>query len=194
MVVIDATMLMLFFRPDVKVPGGNGKPRIDFAKERIANLVKDLEKSRDKIVVPTPVLSEILVLAGATASQQIIERLNKYSVFSVEPFGARAAIEVAAMTRTAINGGNKRGGSSSPWAKVKYDRQIVAIAKVVGATIIYSDDEDVRKISLLADIPVAGIADLPIPDEARQGSFKFEPEGKHDDTAPHDDAPEESKE
>jgi predicted nucleic acid-binding protein len=188
MVVIDATMLMLFFRPDVNVPGGNGKSRIDFAKERIENLVKDLEKSRDKIVVPTPVLSEILCLADAAASQQIIERLNKYSVFSVEPFGTRAAIEAAAMTRAAKSAGDKRGGSPATWAKVKYDRQIVAIAKVIGATTIYSDDEDVRKMAGLADIPVSGLADLPVPDEARQGSFTFDPQKKQDEPAPHDEA------
>ena len=36
--------------------------------------------------------------------------------------------------------GNKKDGSGEPWAKIKYDRQIVAIAKVIGASAIYSDD------------------------------------------------------
>ena len=76
--------------------------------------------------------------AGAAASQQIVDHLQKYSVFSIEPFDTRAAIEVAAMTRDALTAGNKRGNSSATWAKVKYDRQIVAIAKVHGATGFYS--------------------------------------------------------
>jgi len=187
MVVIDATTLMLFFRPDVCIPAGPDGVPIDFAKERVENLIKDLEKSRDKLVVPTPVLSEILVRAGADVSQQIIERLNRYSVFTIEPFGARAAIEVAAMSRAAIDGGNKRGDSKSPWAKVKFDRQVVAIAKVVGASMIYSDDEDVRKIAAKIDIPVSGLVDLPIPDDARQGKFQFEPKSKPNEPTPNDE-------
>lgn len=187
MVVIDATTLMLFFRPEVKGPVGKDGVPIDFAKERIENLIRDLEKSRGKIVVPTPVLSELLVRAGATQSQQIIERLNRYRVFSIEPFGPRAAIEVAAMTRAALESGNKKGDSNSPWAKVKFDRQVVAIAKVVSASMIYSDDEDVSKIAAKVDIPVCGIADLPIPDEARQGRFQFEPQKKPSDPVPDDE-------
>jgi len=193
MVVIDATTLMLFFRPDVKTPAGKGRKPIEFAKERIENLIKELEKSREKIVVPTPVLSEILVRAGTAESQQIVERLNRYSVFRVEPFGARAAIEVAAMTRTAIGGGNKRGVSKAPWTKVKFDRQIVAIAKVIGAETIYSDDSDIQSIANAVDITVVGLEDLPIPDDARQGTFKFDPEKQEDEPAPADETKQTAK-
>jgi predicted nucleic acid-binding protein len=62
----------------------------------------------------------------------------------VVPFDTRAAIELAVMTRNAIDQGDKRGGVDAPWNKVKFDRQIVAIAKVAGATTIYSDDLQLR--------------------------------------------------
>ena len=48
------------------------------------------------------------------------------------PFGTRAAVEAAAAHREAMLAGDKREGSSASWAKVKFDRQIVAIAKVEG--------------------------------------------------------------
>ena len=58
------------------------------------------------------------------------------------------------MTRTAIAEGNKKVLSAAPWDKVKYDRQIVAIAKVAEATAIYSDDKGIRSIAKSVDIPV----------------------------------------
>ena len=72
------------------------------------------------------------------------------------------------MTRDTITRGRKKENPDATWAKLKYDRQIVAIAKVAGATTIYSDDEDIRTIAATANIQVIGIADLPLPAEAAQ--------------------------
>jgi predicted nucleic acid-binding protein len=181
MVVIDATILMLLFRPDVAVPTGRRGVPIEHARERIQFLVQQLEKAKTRIAIPTPALSELLVRAGSVASQKIVEDINKYAVFRIEPFDARAAIEVAAMTRAALDRmGNKRGTSSSPWAKIKYDRQIVAIAKVVRATAIYSDDRDIRAIAQTEDIPVIGLADLPLPEQTRQGVLPLESRAPED--------------
>jgi hypothetical protein len=129
------------------------------------------------VIIPTPVLSEVLVRAGSDASQKIVEHINRFSVFRIESFDARVAIEVAAMTRSALDGPskNKRGTVAAPWTKIKYDRQIVAIAKVVRATAIYSDDKDIRSIAAMEDISVIGLADLPLPAEDSQGEFVFEP-------------------
>ncbi len=169
MVVIDATMLMPFLRPDIPISVSVNGVRVERAKERIDYLVKQLEKERTKIIVPTPVLSEILVRAGAEASEKIIEFLQKYSVFRIEPFDTRAAIEVAAMTRELLNGRErKRGTSNATWTKIKFDRQIVAIAKVSNATIIYSDDDDVRQIATRVKIKVRGISDLELPPQDAQ--------------------------
>jgi predicted nucleic acid-binding protein len=168
MVVIDATNLLLFIRPETPVPPApDGRP-IEKPKERIEYLIQRLDKAKTKVIVPTPALSEALVRAGAAASQQIIERLQKYAVFSIEPFDTRAAIEVAAMTRKALDSGKKRGESSATWAKVKYDRQIVAIARVCGATAIYSDDGDIKVLAKDAKISVIALCDLPLPPEKAQ--------------------------
>jgi hypothetical protein len=73
------------------------------------------------------------------------------------------------MTRAAIASGGKKGANSkASWAKVKYDRQIVAIAKVAQATAIYSDDDDVKSIGKSVGIPVISFAELPLPPEAAQ--------------------------
>jgi hypothetical protein len=168
MVVIDATMLLLMLRPGTPVPAGPGGVRIDRPKDRIDHLVNELDKANTKVIIPAPALSEALVRAGAAASQQIVDELTKWSVFQIAPFDTRAAIEVAAMTRSALSKGKKKGSSTAPWAKVKYDRQIVAIAKVAGATTIYSDDADIRIIAVEAQIEVKGLADLPLPTQDQQ--------------------------
>ena len=59
--------------------------------------------------------------------------------------------------------GDKKSGTSERWQVVKVDRQFVAIAKVHGVTIIYSDDKDVRTLAAIEGITVKGVGDLPTP-------------------------------
>ena len=61
--------------------------------------------------------------------KKFAERLSKLAVFRIEPFDTRPAIEVAAMTRNAKAAGSRKGISDATWAKLKFDRQIVAIAR-----------------------------------------------------------------
>jgi len=174
MVVFDATMLLLLLRPDSGHPvDSSGKP-IGNVQERIAFLVQRLERTRIRIVVPTPVLSEVLVHAGHTGPA-IVETLTRSTVFRVVPFDTLAAVEAALMTHTAISAGDKRSGSVAPWAKVKFDRQIVAIAKVTKATMIYSDDADVRALAAAEDIPVTGLEELSLPPAKAQAELPLAP-------------------
>lgn len=165
---IDATALMLLLRPGTPIPHGPDGLPIDRPKERIEYLVQRLDKAGTKLLIPTPALSEALVRAGVAGSQELVEKLQKFAVFRIEPFDLRAAIEVAAMSRDAMAKGNKRDKSNATWAKVKYDRQIVAIAKVHGVTTIYSDDGDVRTLGTQAKIKVVSVADLPLPPQKAQ--------------------------
>jgi predicted nucleic acid-binding protein len=174
MVVIDATMLMLLLRPGVSGPSDSNGAPITKARERVGLLVDQLQKAKSKIIIPAPALSEVLVRAGTAASQQIIEGINRFAAFRIEPFDVRAAIEVATMTRDALSGKGKKGGSAATWAKIKYDRQIVAIAKVCGAGVIYSDDSDIRSIAKAAGIKVVGLAELPMPPEDPQQNLPLE--------------------
>jgi len=79
------------------------------------------------------------------------------------------------MTRAAISASDKRGGLEASWAKIKFDRQIVAIGKVAHVSMIYSDDRDVRALAAAENIPVRGIAELPLPPEKAQSELQLEP-------------------
>jgi predicted nucleic acid-binding protein len=180
----DATFIMPLLRPEVGFPPDSAGKPIEKAKERLAYLVEGLERSATRIVIPTPALSEILVRAGTRGSQQIVETLDKSRIFKIEPFDTLAAIEVATMTREALDEGDKRKGLEATWAKVKYDRQIVAIAKVHGATVIYSDDRDVAVLGAKAGLQVIGFSELPLPPEDPQvDMFKETENAESNDTS-----------
>jgi len=81
---------------------------------------------------------------------------------------------VAAATRKAIDAGDKRGGSRSAWSKVKFDRQIIAIAKVERASAIYSDDIHIGQFLKNSEIDVVRVGDLPLPPENAQKQLAFD--------------------
>jgi len=184
MEAIDATMLLLLLRPGTKVPADAEGVEIEKPKERIEFLIQRLQREKTKLIIPTPALSEALVRAGNEGAAQIVEHLNKFAVFRIEPFDTRAAIELAAMSREALGRAGKRGGTTAVWAKVKFDRQIVAIAKVVGASVIYTDDGDVVTFAKQAGIKAIGLTDLPLPVEDRQFRLNLEGHGDADVPAP----------
>jgi len=76
MVVFDATTLLYLLDPEAKAPTdpetGESVSRV---KDRITFLVSELEKRKEKIIVPTPALSELLVRAG-DAGPKYLDILN----------------------------------------------------------------------------------------------------------------------
>lgn len=68
------------------------------------------------------------------------------------------------MTRDAIDAGDKRSGSEAAWQKVKVDRQVIAVARVEGATNIYADDRDLAAFAKRLGMEVFSTWDLPLPE------------------------------
>jgi hypothetical protein len=181
MVVFDATMLMLLIRPDSGRPidVSTGEP-VSHVQERIAHFVDQRDKSKVRIGLPTPALSEVLVRSGASAVK-IVEKIKEFSVFEILPFDELSAIELAIMTKNALDAGDKKSGSIEIWNKVKYDRQIIAIARVRQATAIYTDDAGLRGIASHLNLPAFGISDLELPAEKAQGVLPLEPSTESSD-------------
>ncbi len=140
MVVFDAPILMLYLDESLEPPKDHatGDP-IRKARERVEYLIQRLSDDNQKVVIPTPALSEVLVYAGP-AQAEWLGHLNSRSCFRIAGFDQRAAIEAAIAIREAIAAGDKKGGNTdASWQKCKIDRQIVAIAKVEGA------DDDIHQ-------------------------------------------------
>lgn len=169
--VIDAAQLGYLVAGDsgAHIDPSTGRP-VDRAKDRIEHLVAELDRLRETLIVPTPALAEVLVLAG-DAGPAFLERISKSSRIKVVDFDTRAAVEVAAMTRDALRDGDKFAGSTAPWQKVKIDRQIIAITRVNGAQTIYSDDVNLTKFAESIGLKVVGLRDLPLPPEPEPDIF-----------------------
>ena len=169
MAVFDATALLHFLEPDARAPvdPATNRPVTD-AKTRIDFLIETLDARRETIVVPTPALSEVLVHAG-DAGPSYLEILNGTRCFRIEPFDQRAAVELAVMTRDAIAAGDLRAGTDTTRAKLKFDRQIVAIARTQGQNTIYSDDGDIAKLANALELTVVTVHALPAgPEDAQR--------------------------
>lgn len=171
---------MLFLDPRVK-DGVGSNPKVD-------HLVDTLDKLRSRIIVPTPALSELLV-GAKDAAPAYLDIISRSRFFRIEPFGTKAAVEAADMTRNAIAMGDKRGGAvDSTWPKVKFDRQIVAIAKVTGCATIYSDDDDVRRFAEQVAIPTVTLPQLPDPPAPPQLEMSLDPREPPDESDADDEA------
>jgi predicted nucleic acid-binding protein len=160
-VVFDTSFLVPLLDPQVKETSIRD-PRVEY-------LFKQLEKDKAKIIIPTPALSEILIGAG-DAAPKYLDIINRSSRFKVVPFGERAAVEAAAAHREALRAGDKKEGASS-WDKVKFDRQIMAIAKVEGARRIYSNDSDIVNFGKRDKMEVITLNELAFPPVESQGNL-----------------------
>lgn len=159
--VVDSSALALIINPDADPPDdpATGSP-LTRVRDRVDLLLSGME-ARDTIIVPAPVLAEILVKAGDGAPD-VLNGLQGLAKIRIVPFDERAAVETAIMTREALAIGDKRGGSTESWQKVKYDRQIVAIARVHGASRIYADDRGLVGFAKLLGMDVVSSWDLPL--------------------------------
>jgi predicted nucleic acid-binding protein len=176
MVGVDNTFLTLLFHPKARPPKdpSTGLP-VDRLDERIDLLIETLEEDAETIIIPTPVLTEFLVLAENDGPRYLTE-IDQNRLYRIEPFDVKAAIELAAFhLHVRASGGGRRGVQEGTYAKISFDRQIVAIAKVNGAHTIYSDDEGVKKFAERHGITVVATWELPLPDE-KHPLFRYEQE------------------
>jgi hypothetical protein len=87
-VVFDASFLAILFNPKTSAS-------VARAPERIDGLIERLSTKKDKIVIPTPALAEILV-ALSQSGPRYIEKLKEFTCFQVRAFDERAAVEFGA--------------------------------------------------------------------------------------------------
>lgn len=162
MIALDTTALSLLFVPNATGNTKGGTP-IKYAKERMEYLVERISRENGLILIPTPSLSEIIVKLEPSKIDEFLKLLKASPWFRIEAFDAAAAVELGIRTANAIASGDKREGLKADHTKVKFDRQIVSIALVNGATQLISDDGDVFAICERWHLSVASVQDLPLP-------------------------------
>lgn len=161
-VAFDSVVLGAYCHPDARYPRA-----VPHVRKRLEYLVTTLEEERATIVIPTPALSEFLVLAG-NEGPSYLEALTGNRVFELAPFDVRAAVEAAEAEVAATESGDKKATATGSWQKIKVDRQIVAIAKVWDVERLYSEDRDVLALAKQMGVAAYSAADLALPPEDPQ--------------------------
>lgn len=156
MVAFDNSIFSIAIHPE-------SKGSVDRASDRVDYLLENLKRLDERIVLPAPAFSEFLVLAKHDGPLYMA-KIREMSIFRIEPFDERAAIELADIELSIRARGGKRGSvPEADWQKIKFDRQIVAIAKAHGCKRLYSDDPHIVRHGEDCDLEVIQLADLPLP-------------------------------
>ena len=165
-VAFDNTMLSALLNPHNKSP-------VELSRERAESVVFELEKSRSKIILPTPACAELLTAIGPTA-QQYIGTISRSRLFEVGNFDARGAVELAILNRGIFSELDQRD-KLEPYQKIKVDRQIIAICRVYDVYELYTDDIGLAKRAKMCGIITIGFAEIIIPEKEKQTNLELEP-------------------
>jgi predicted nucleic acid-binding protein len=173
-IAFDNTILSILLNPNGKIPFVEGTEiPVEFAKERAESVIISIQKARRKIIIPAPACAELLTVIGPTA-EQYVSLVSRSRIFEIGNFDARCAAELAILNRDTFRHEDEKN-RTEPYQKRKVDRQILAICKVYGATELYTDDRGLSTRAALCGVTPIGIAGIPIPDKARQGTLNLEP-------------------
>jgi hypothetical protein len=129
-------------------------------------LLETLTQNGARAVIPTPVLSELLVGAG-NAKQAYLNEITSSSSFLPAPFDVKAAVELAFLM-DADGKQPKKLSQHETWAKVKFDRQVIAIAKATGVKDLYTDDTSLSAVAQANGLTVHHTWELPMPPQKLQ--------------------------
>jgi predicted nucleic acid-binding protein len=176
MEAFDATFLTFLFVP-------NAPCKVDRARDRVDNLIGDIHGRGDRIIIPAPALSELLIGVGHSKNQ-ILHELTHNPKFLIAPFDTRAALELALMLESVLRRGRKKGKAGGNRAKIKYDHLIVAIAKVCNASAIYSEDADIHKIAGRLGLKAKSVSDLSLPHKRYKGETLFDMDPQQESGGP----------
>jgi predicted nucleic acid-binding protein len=151
---------MIIFDANVLISLSTGDEN-DETFERLSGLIQDLVAAKTVIGVPAPAWAEFLCGTGLGTSG-VIQVLKKRSAIRILPFDEVAATELAAIDQSTRAKGGKKGASKSHWQKIKVDRQILAIARVLGVTAIYTEDVDLIAEAGRLGVTVCRVGDIPL--------------------------------
>lgn len=130
---------------------------VDNAFKRAEALVERIEAVNGLVILPAPVVSEYLLGIDQSSYQIHLDIINSSKAIEVIAFDQIAAVECAMLVS---NREMKTLDPDSKMAKLKYDRQILAIAIASGAKEIWTHDKQLFKRSEAAGLTARSLADI----------------------------------
>jgi hypothetical protein len=162
MVALDNTILSILLFPDAEVHEGQEAKPVERARDRVNALVQEIADAGEQVLVPSPALAEVLATPDCNMDE-VLSTLRGSAYIQIGDFDQRAAVELAVRLRAAFSAGDIREGLKTTKTKMKFDRQIVAIALTNAARVLYSDDDGVKKFGEGSGLKVKRTSELPIP-------------------------------
>lgn len=123
---------------------------------KVGYLLKQLEKQRAQILVPSIVLAEALAPLPSTQYAAFVQMMER--MFVIAPFDSRSAVQFARLWQTRLK------DTAFTRAEMKADYQIAAIALANGCNTLYTGDEGSCKFAI-PHLPVIRIDDITLPPE-----------------------------
>lgn len=166
-VIIDTNILICMML-DVEPQGLWINPRDNTKVDNVhlrAKALKDyIEQIGGVIIVPTPVLAEYLVGIDKEKHIDHVNLISSMSCFELVSFDEIAAIECAKLpTLQEIR--QLASSAENTSSKIKFDRQIISIAKANNVNEVWSHDKNVFKKCTDLGISIKSLADIAPPPE-----------------------------
>lgn len=127
----------------------------DTLEARFDLLVDQLTDTTKEIIIPSPVLAEVLAAPHANESK-ILSLISSQSQMKISDFDQRQSIEFGHMFRSIKRGPENRNS-------FKFDLLILACARVESASAIYTADENLQKKARNLGIQAISFQDLDRP-------------------------------
>ncbi|MBN9454266.1 MAG: PIN domain-containing protein [Bosea sp.] len=169
MIVVDANFLILLLDPQ------GAMPHLDRGKERVEFFTQELARTKEEIVIPAPVVAEI-VAGRIDRVEEIVALLQRNRSFIVQPFDQIVAIEAGEMIRRALDRMPEANRPAGWKVAMKYDAMIAATAKIWRARAVCTDDDGLGGYLRGTKIEIIKIDELPYPPEDPQRKMDFEDE------------------
>ncbi|WP_455853178.1 type II toxin-antitoxin system VapC family toxin [Pantoea endophytica] len=144
---------------------------------RAQALVDKVDSQGGSVLIPAPVLAEFLVGIDRNLHQTYINLIKSQSCFEVVAFDEIAAIECAQFPDIKDL---KRLMSADTTTKVKFDRQILSIAKAAGVKEVWTHDKGVYNRCAAFGLIAKSLADItPAPEQFPMNFQSENPSGPH---------------
>lgn len=132
---------------------------IERAGDRAEALVERIDTAGGSVLIPAPVLAEVLIGLGPGQSTELVESIRQLSCFEIVSFDEVAAIECAGM----ITPQELKAALADPSvtkAKFRFDRQILAIALANNVNEIWTHDKQLFEKAVSLGMTVRSLGDI----------------------------------
>lgn len=154
LVIVDSQIFIWGIKLD-----DNEKQALDVQRSR--TLIAMIEQKKEKIVIPTPQLAELLSGCNPEKRQDLLGLIARR--YQVVPFDNMTAVKFGELMHATLKDTELRQyfkEKNTFKARMKFDCMIVATGITRGVKCIYSHDSDLSRYSL-GQIPIRHLSSIP---------------------------------